>query len=268
MELARILDLRTPAGRSLPAILSTPEPPARSGVVLLHPYGASKEQMLGLAFALGNMGILALAIDCAGHGENRTAVSSSALKEEVETALAYLRRRFDRVGCAGAGLGGRLALMSSADYIAALSPALEQTSPEHEWILAYFPQPGVRAPHLAISELLQELGPVPAHRRPCLLLCPEREIPEVAEAVKALHSRLPQSRIHYVLSDLRPDVDHESAAIRYLQRWLNHEEIKSNLEALEIAARWLAQIPGFLEQEALLTEVERGGLHLTAKAGK
>ncbi len=266
MNIKKVVGLRTPDGHSIPAVLSTPEP-ARSGVVVLHPCGGSKEQMLGLACALGTIDVSALLIDSAGQGENRNTISAAALKTEVEAALSYMRELFERVGCAGAGLGGTLALLSSAEYVAAIAPAFAETSPEHEWLLDYFPQPGVRdLTGKYISELIRQLGEVTASDRPALIVSPEREIPEVAEQVRLLHQTLRHLRVHTVASDQRPDVDHESAVMRYMQRWLNHEEMRFNAEALEIAARWLAQMPGILDEEALVAGAEPR-LHMVAKAG-
>jgi dienelactone hydrolase len=241
MQIQRVSDLIAEDKHPIPAILITPEA-ARGGAVLLHPYGTSKEQMLGVAFAVAEQGMAALAIDLCGHGENMTPIGARML-QEVNAAVVYLRRRFVGVGCAGLSIGGRLSLMSSADCMVAMSPAVvTEVSPQGKWMFENFPKPGVREPFSGYAaRLLEELGPVPAHNRPCLLLYAERDIPMILNGEKELKQLLPQAEVRYVTSDIRPDVQHEVGLIRYLPRWFNHEELKSNAEAVAITARWLAE---------------------------
>ena len=121
MDLQRITDLNAADGHAIPALLVEPPAP-QSAVALLPPYGGGKEQMLGLALALAERGIAALAIDNCGHGENRAPLGPQVLLDEVESAIQYLCK-YPRVACSGISLGGRLSLMSSADYMVAISPA-------------------------------------------------------------------------------------------------------------------------------------------------
>jgi hypothetical protein len=198
--------------------------------------------MLGLAFALGEKNIAALAIDIAGHGDNMAPIGTRIL-QEVEAAIAWLRARFARVACTGLSIGGRLSLMSSADYMAAMSPAVVTAiSPQGKWMFENFPKPGVREPYSGyVAQLLQELGPVQPHDRPCLLLYSQRDIPMILDGAKDLHALLSRSEVRHVASDTRPDVQHDSPLIRYLPRWFNHDELKFNAEAIEVTSRWLAQ---------------------------
>jgi dienelactone hydrolase len=247
MYAQRINDLTAPEGDPIPAVLLSPDSP-HSGAVLLHPYGCSKEQMLGLAFTLAEKGVAALAIDNCGHGENMAAIGPR-MRNEVDAAVAYVRKRFGRVGCTGLSLGGRLALMSSADYMVAMSPAVvSEISPQGKWMFENFPRPGVREPYSGyVAELLRELGPVPRHDRPCLLLYAERDIPMILDGVKELRELLPQAEVRYVTTDLRPDIQHDSGLIRYLPRWFNHDELKFNSEAIEHTSRWLAERQGLAQ---------------------
>jgi hypothetical protein len=89
--------------------------------------------------------------------------------------------------------------------------------------------------------LLELLGPVPSHDRPCLLLYAERDIPALLEGAAGLHAGLPGSELRYVTTDLRPDVQHEHGLIRYLPRWFNHSELKFNSEMLAIVSNWLKE---------------------------
>jgi dienelactone hydrolase len=234
------VDVGKTAGHPIPGFLLRQEA-TRGGALLIHPYGGSKEHMLGLAVGLAEAGWAALAIDTCGHGENNAEIGTSML-EEVETAVAYLRR-FGRTAALGLSLGGRLALMSSAEFMVAISPAvIAEMSPQGKWMFENFPSPGVREPYPGyVIKLLDELGPVKGHSRPCLILYAERDIPAILAGASGLQAALPNAEVRYITKDIRPDVQHENGFIRYLPRWFNHGELKFNFEVLETTAQWLAQ---------------------------
>ena len=240
MKLERITTLAATDGHNIPAYLFTPDS-VRGGAALIPGYGSTKEQMLGIAAKLGDVGIAALSVDLCGHGENRTAIGP-VLYDEVESAVRYVRR-FGRTAAVGVSLGGRLALMSSADCMVAISPAVVAAiSPQGKWMFENFPSPAVREPYSGyVVELLDVLGPAPSHGRPCLLLYAERDIPAILEGAAGLKAGLLKSDLRYVTSDLRPDVKHENGLIRYLPRWFNHGELKFNYEVLTVTAGWLAE---------------------------
>ena len=178
MEFQRVSDLTAPDGHAIPGFLLAPASP-RGGAVVCHGYGSSKEQMLGIVTAVAEKGIAVLAIDLCGHGEN-TAPIGPAMRDEMEVAIAFVRR-FGRTAVIGHSLGGRLALMSSADVMVAMSPSvMMQMSPQGKWMFENLPSPGLREPYSGyVLELLEKLGPVPSHGRPCLLLYSERDIQAV-----------------------------------------------------------------------------------------
>ena len=238
MDFSRVTDLFASDGHVIPAYFFLPDSP-RGGVVVCPGYGGTKEQMLGVAAAIAEKGIAALTIDVCGHGENKTAIGPLML-EEVEAGLHYLHR-FGRAAAVGISLGGRLALMSSADCMVAISPAvIAQISPQGKWMFENFPSPSVREPYSGyVMELLDALGPVPGHDRPCLLLYGERDLPTLLEGAAGLKAGLPGAELRYVTADLRPDVQHEHGLIRYLPRWFNHSELKFNSEALRTVSNWL-----------------------------
>ncbi|HMK28768.1 MAG TPA: hypothetical protein VK473_03720 [Terriglobales bacterium] len=230
-------------GHDIPAYLFAPDS-VRGGAALIPPYGSTKETMLGIAMRLAEAGIAALSIDLCGHGENRIAIGP-AMRDEVECAIGYVRR-FGPTAAVGISLGGRLALMSSADCMVAISPAVvAEVSPQGKWMFENFPSPAVREPYSGyVIELLDVLGPVPPHDRPCLLLYAERDIPAILEGAAGLKASLPKSDLRYVTSDLRPDVKHDNGLIRYLPRWFNHGELKFNYEALAVTTGWLSETLG------------------------
>ncbi len=239
MDFRRVQDLTAPDGHPIPGFLLSPPSP-RGGVVVCHGYGGSKGEMLALAVALAEKGTAALAIDLCGHGENRQPIGPG-MRDELEAAVAFARR-FGRAGVIGHSLGGRLALMSSADVMVALSPSvMMQMSPQGKWMFENLPSPGVREPYSGyVVELLEKLGPVPAHERPCLLLYSERDIPPLLDGAAGLLARFPRAEKRLVSEDIRPEVQHESGLIRYLPRWFNHLELKVNPSATRIASSWLA----------------------------
>jgi dienelactone hydrolase len=240
MNLERVTTLAAADGHAIPAYLLTPEP-ARGGAVLIPSYGATKEGMLGVATSLAGAGIAALSIDLCGHGESPAAIGP-VMRDEVESAVAFMRR-FGPTAAVGLSLGGRLALMSPADCMVAMSPSvITAMSPQGKWMFENFPSPTVREPYSGyVTELLDQLGPVPSHPRPCLLLYAERDIQAILDGAAGLKASLPGAEVRHVTAELRPDIKHESGLIRYLPRWFNHTELRFNREALAIATRWLAE---------------------------
>jgi len=238
MNLERITTLAAPDGHNIPAYLLAPDS-AHGGAVLIPGYGGAKEHMLGIAVSLAEAGIASLTIDLCGHGENQTIIGP-VMRDEMESAIRYVRR-FDRTAALGISLGGRLALMSSADCMVAISPSvITAMSPQGKWMFENFPSPFVREPYAGyVLELLDALGPVPSHDRPCLLLYAERDIPALLEGAKGLQASLPKSDLRYVTNYLHPEVQHEHGLIRYLPRWFNHMDLKFNSDVPAVSASWL-----------------------------
>lgn len=239
MHFQRVTDLFAPDGHPIPAIIFSPDSP-RGGVVVCPGYGSTKESVMALAAAIAEKGPAGLAIDPCGHGENMAPIGPQ-IRDDVEAAVRYVRR-FGRAGATGISLGGRLSLMSSADCMVAISPAVvSQVSPQGKWMFENFPSPAMREPYSGyVIELLDLLGPVPGHDRPCLLLYAERDLPSLLEGAASLKTGLPGAELRYITTDLRPDVTHDNGLIRYLPRWFNHMEIKYNAEALKTVSNWLA----------------------------
>jgi dienelactone hydrolase len=240
VKLIRVEDLKAPDGHLIPAWLLTPDGRSGGGAVVIHPYGGTKEQMLGVALGLVEKGIACLLPDLCGHGENHTEIGVGML-EEMEAGVQYARR-FGAASAVGISLGGRLALMSSADCMVAISPAVvAEISAQGKWMFENFPSPAVREPYSGyVTDLLDKLGPVPKHTRPCLLLYAERDIPMILQGAAGLQAELAGAELRYVTHDIRPDIKHDNGLVRYLPRWFNHGELKFNAECVEAAAEWAA----------------------------
>ena len=239
MDFQRVSGLTAPDGHAIPGFLFTPASP-RGGAVVCHGYGGSKEQMLGIAVAVAEKGTAALTIDLCGHGENLAPIGP-AMRDEVEAAVAFVRR-FGKTAVIGHSLGGRLALMSSADVMVAMSPSvMMQMSRQGKWMFDNLPSPGVREPYAGyVLELLDKLGPVPSHDRPCLLLYSERDIESLLDGAMGLQAQLPLAEKRLICAGIRPDVQHENGLVRFLPRWFNHGELRFNPSARETAGTWLA----------------------------
>ena len=183
MDFRRVSDLTAPDGHAVPGFLFVPPSP-RGGVVACPGYGSSKEQMLGIATAVAEKGFAVLAVDLCGHGENMAPIGP-AMRDEMEAAVAYMRK-FGRTAVIGHSLGGRLALMSTADVMVAMAPSvMMQMSPQGKWMFENLPSPGVREPYKGyVIELLEKLGPMSPHGRPCLLIYSERDILALLEGAE------------------------------------------------------------------------------------
>ncbi|HEY4719302.1 MAG TPA: alpha/beta fold hydrolase, partial [Candidatus Methylomirabilis sp.] len=180
MEFRRLTDLRSTDGHAVPAYAMLPERP-RGGAAVVHGYGGCKEQMLGIAARLAEEGWAALALDLRGHGEHPAPLDEGVL-QDLEAALNWLRR-YARVVAVGHSLGGRLALISSADLVVAISPAVaSRPSEEGRQMLLAFGSTTVRSPSpMYILELLRKMGEATQPGRPTLLLHGERDIPTLIE---------------------------------------------------------------------------------------
>lgn len=106
----------------MPSVIISPQEPV-GGAVIAHGYGGCKEELLGLAWRVAEQGLAACAIDLRGHGEHRMAMDKDFLVD-YEAAIKHCRR-YGRVVALGHSLGGRLALISSADFAIGISPPLD-----------------------------------------------------------------------------------------------------------------------------------------------
>jgi dienelactone hydrolase len=239
MEFARLTQIQSKDGHPVPAYLFLPTSPA-GGVALAHGYGGCKEQMLGLAARLGERGFAACLFDIRGHGEHPEPLGPGML-EDLEGVLTFLRR-FGRVVAAGHSLGGRLALMSSADAVVAISPALPQRpSEEGRAMLVHFGSTAVRSsgPETILS-ILRAMPPPTLMKRPTLLLHAAGDIPSLIEGVQALAASMPGAALRVISTDQHKPADLPQALLAYLPRWFNHIDLKANSEVYVEVPNWVA----------------------------
>jgi pimeloyl-ACP methyl ester carboxylesterase len=169
-------------GCSVPAILLIPEHP-RGAAIIVHGYGGNKEEQLGLGWRVAEAGLLACVIDLRGHGEHPLQLDINA-GSDLNAAIRYCRS-FGKVTAIGHSLGGRLALLSDADFRIAISPSLgrmygERTQEMLRTLRSHRVRPPDLATLLAIQERLLVWDPASGSGN-TLLLFAERDAPEIRE---------------------------------------------------------------------------------------
>lgn len=240
MRFRRVTDLRTADNHAVPAYIFVPETP-RGGVAVIHGYGGCKEQMLGVSARLGEDGWASLAFDLRGHGEHPASLNEGLL-QDLEAALHWLRR-YGRVVALGHSLGGRLALISSADLVIAISPAVaSRPSEEGRQMLLAFGSTTVRSPRPDyILELLRQMEEVTKSDRPVLLLHGDQDILTLIEGIRRVAGELPNGTIAPVTTFQHGEAPLSPAILPYLHRWFNHADLKFNPEVFQRALTWLRE---------------------------
>jgi dienelactone hydrolase len=215
MELER-LSIGSEDG-DIPAVMLTPPAP-RGAAVVIHGYGGNKEEVLGLASRVAAAGLVTCALDLRGHGEN-TRPLDPGVARDVEAGLSALRR-FGKVAAVGHSLGGRLALLSSADFAFALSPALARdygatTRRMLEDLRSYRvreSEPGT------VFEVLRALPEWLPSARPAAIVFGSRDVPEIVAAGRAWGSR--GVAVTVLPAALHPDIIQLEATFAILGRQL------------------------------------------------
>jgi pimeloyl-ACP methyl ester carboxylesterase len=197
--------------------------------------------MLGISARLGEEGWASLAFDIRGHGEHPAPLDEGLL-QDLEAALAWLRR-YGRVVALGHSLGGRLALISSADLVIAISPSVtSRPSEEGRQMLVAFGTTTVRSPRPDyILHLLRQMEEVTQPDRPVLLLHGEQDVPTLIEGIRRVAGELPQGTVAPVTTFQHPETPLTPAILPYLHRWFNHADLKFNPEVFQRAVAWLRE---------------------------
>ena len=180
-----------------------------------------------------------MAIDIRGHGEHPAPLDEGLL-QDLEAALDFLRH-FGKVVAVGHSLGGRLVLISTADLVIAISPALAgRPSEEGRQMLLAFGSTTVRSPSPAyILELLRKMERVTEPSRPALLLHGDQDIPTLIEGVRGLAGDLSKGTLAAVTAFQHPEASLSPSILPYLNRWFNHLDLKFNPDVVQRAVAWL-----------------------------
>ena len=186
------------AGRSLipgdgcqvPALIIHPGAP-RGAAIILHGYGGNKEEQLGLGWRVAEAGLLACTIDLRGHGEHLSPLDCH-IGSDVEAAIRYCRS-YGKVTVIGHSLGGRLALISEADFHIAISPSLSRTyGAQTQAMLRSLRSYRVRPSDLSVLLEIQDRLPVwdaECDTGNALVLYAERDAPEIIEECTQLRDK-------------------------------------------------------------------------------
>ncbi len=173
-------------GFSVPAVLFSPRKSSCAAVVV-HGYGGNKEEQMGLAWRVAERGITACAIDLRGHGQHRLPLDDKIM-DDVSAAVRYCRP-YGKIVAIGHSLGGRLALLSDAEFVIGISPAVNSTfSPPTMKLLKELRNYRVRKEtDDAVFDLFKKLPLYkPSKARPVLIVYGERDVPEIREACSAM----------------------------------------------------------------------------------
>jgi dienelactone hydrolase len=216
-------------GPPVPAWEVSPDAAPSAGAALFHSYGSCKEAILGMALTLAEAGLVCTVPDLPGHGEHPDAFGPTVLDEA--RAAVERARRHGSVVAVGYSLGGRLALLSGADAVVAVSPALpQQPSPEGMYALRTFATPNVRQEHPAqVVEVLRGLPVHLASGVPVLVVLGEEDIPGIRSACADLVSSLAGAQLVTVAEGMLLEADEPPDGFgSYLKHWVNHGTLSNN----------------------------------------
>ena len=164
-------------GFEVPCITFEPSE-SRGAVVLVHGYGGLKEETFGLAWHIAEKGFTVGAIDLRGHGEHQFDLDGNILSD-LETAISHFKC-FGEVTAVGHSLGGRLSLISSADYAIGISPALDKTfSPQTMKLLEELRGYRVRKSNFNVFKILNDLPSFQFDEGKSLVIYGSRDVPEI-----------------------------------------------------------------------------------------
>lgn len=225
-------------GRPIPAWQVSPDVAPVADAALFHSYGSCKEAMLGMALALGQAGLACTVPDLPGHGEHPD-VFGPAVLDEARATVQQTRSHGPAVAV-GHSMGGRLALLSGADAVVAVSPALpQQPSPEGMYALRTFSAPRARQDHPdAVVEVLRGLPIHLATGIPVLVVLGEEDIPGIRRACADLVSSLAGAELVTVAEGMVLEADEPPDGFgSYLKHWVNHGALSNNRSvAMEVVA--------------------------------
>jgi pimeloyl-ACP methyl ester carboxylesterase len=216
-------------GLPIPAWQVSPDAAPAAGAALFHSYGSCKEAMLGLSLTLAEEGLACTLPDLPGHGEHPEAFGPAIL-DEARAAVQHARSH-GPVVAVGHSLGGRLALLSGADVVVAVSPALPQRpSAEGIYALRTFAAPKVRQEHP--GQVVEVLRGLPVHLAsgvPVLVVVGEEDIPSIRSACAELVASLAGAELVKVAEGMVLETDEPPDGFgAYLKHWVNHGGLVDN----------------------------------------
>jgi len=214
-------------GLGIPCVTLTP-PVSHGAVVIVHGYGGCKEEQLGLAWRVAEIGLTACVIDHRGHGENKLSLDENVLKD-VEAAITFCRS-FGKVAAIGHSSGGRLCLISSADFVVGISPALKTMySAETKRLINDLRSYRVQESFSGVNFEVMKKLPVPQSidNTRTLILFGSRDVPEIVSSCKELKAR--GNHVIEIDQALHNDIflleETFAQVVRKLGEWFKNERV-------------------------------------------
>jgi len=211
------IDFKTD-GIILPLIKISPE--TRIGnAVIIHGFGGCKEEQLGLGFRLAEFGLDTYAVDLRGHGQNVKPFSLDVF-DDINILVRSLKGEQQTITI-GHSLGGRLSLLSQANFRIGISPALSQTFSDQtiSIINTMRKHRVIEAEKDSNFKILSSLPVVDDLMGPDdLILYGERDIPEIAQSCRALAET--HKNVLQLPGAMHGDTFLLEASFDHLKKWL------------------------------------------------
>lgn len=208
-------------GVKIPCIMIEPATPIGAAVII-HGYGGCKEEQLGLAWRIAEFGLVTCTIDIRGHGQHALPLDKRVILD-VNSAISYCRR-YGKVVAVGHSLGGRLSMVSDADYSIGISPALvnifgNQTRENLKNLRQYKVRDCKSEDFLYVFKQLPMWEP--SKDKPTFILYGSRDIPEIISACNQISEQdIPVLNIEDALhNDIYLNEITYEKIINQLQQW-------------------------------------------------
>ena len=175
-------------GFNIPTTMLTPVN-SHGVAIIVHNYGGCKEETLGLAWRVAEMGFTTGAIDLCGHGEHPLDLDENIL-QDLDTAISYFKN-FGQVTTIGHSLGGRLALISRADFAIGISPALPKTfTPQTQGLIKQIRDHRVqKSSYPRLFDILEDIPSLEFDADKSLIIHGSQDIPEIVSCCKRFKSQ-------------------------------------------------------------------------------
>jgi dienelactone hydrolase len=184
MNINRILIQKN--GFNIPGILI--EPVDSLGIVIIiHGYGGSKEEQLGLGWRISEAGFTSCLIDLPGHGENMDYFDGD-IKLRVDSVIDHFKDK-NRIIVIGHSVGGRLSLTSKANHVIGISPTLgKDFSNETKGFIKNIRSYRVREQDDEFLWSLHRQLPLfdLTERKKALIIFGSRDVPEIVNSCKRI----------------------------------------------------------------------------------
>jgi hypothetical protein len=160
-------------------------------VIIVHGYGGSKEEQLGLGWRIAECGFSSFMIDLPGHGENKATFEGN-IKLYVDSAIEFFKIN-GKVISIGHSVGGRISLTSRADYVIGISPTLvKEFSNETMCFINNFRSYRVRQHDDEFLWLLHKQLPLfdITNDEKAMVIYGSRDVPEIVASCRQLKGKI------------------------------------------------------------------------------